>query len=156
MFNELTETDNKIIDYLMGADYKAKTINGYTIAREIKGSYTNVLLRLRILKDIGIVRKTNQGIYIVTDNARDSYNDFKTDKEETKKKLLDRAARIYKERQPELDINIHSENHARIIRRKIRLHISAMEVKEYIELSLREGTGGSKNEDKQKGSKKKR
>lgn len=155
MFNENTKTDNEIIDYLSKANYMADLVNAYRIAVKTNNSYSNVLFRLRIMRDKGIIIKTTQGVYSLTNEAKENWEYFKVKKEQEVKTLLDRAAIIYEKREKELNLEQHAANHARIIRKKANMPMTTNDVMDHIKMSLMtkgsdenaesKGTNGSKS-----------
>lgn len=149
MFEENTKTDNEIINFLTKTNYMADIINAYRIAVKTNNSYSNVLFRLRVMRDRGIIIKTERGIYSLTGECKDQWEYYKIKKEEEVKKLLDRAANIYQKRQNELNLEQHAANHARIIRKQANISMTTNEVLDHIKMSLM--TNGSDNNEESKG-----
>lgn len=136
MFEENTKTDNEIIDFLTRVNYMSDIINAYRIAVKTNNSYSNTLFRLRVMRDRGIITKTEHGTYSLTGEAKDGWEYYKIRKEEEVKKLLDRALNIYKKRQNEINLEQHATSHARIIRKKANMPITTNEVLDHIKMSL--------------------
>ncbi len=94
--NNLTQTDEIILDYLFNVNYQTDIITAYTIATKINCSYSNVLFRLRVLKDLGLVGKSLQGTYFMIPGIKKEYV----------KKMKDRRVK-YEELMKQAVIKVH-------------------------------------------------